>query len=86
MIASPFLLNIDCSPFIDGYSMGDAEESPANTSVTIAPQPMVVDRAVHLSHSEEAFFILGSIQVNVDHAGNTTYTADNHPNRAKSIH
>jgi hypothetical protein len=63
MIASPFLLNIDCSPFIDGYTITPPEHSAGNQSVTINPQPKVVNRAMHLSHSKEAFFILGSIQV-----------------------
>ncbi|WAR26538.1 MFS4B-like protein [Mya arenaria] len=62
MIASPFLLNIDCSPFIDGYTLTPDDNKTANQSVTIAPQPQIVDRAMHLSHSKEAFFILGSIQ------------------------
>ncbi|XP_052781171.1 major facilitator superfamily domain-containing protein 4A-like [Mya arenaria] len=63
MIASPFLLNIDCSPFIDGYTLTPDDNKTANQSVTIAPQPQIVDRAMHLSHSKEAFFILGSIQL-----------------------
>ncbi|XP_060582130.1 major facilitator superfamily domain-containing protein 4A-like [Ruditapes philippinarum] len=63
MIASPFLLNIDCSPFIDGYTITPPEHSAGNQSVTINPQPKVVNRAMHLSHSKEAFFILGSIQI-----------------------
>ena len=62
MIASPFLLNIDCTPFIDGYTAEPLTEH-SNTTVAIAPQPKVVDRAMRLSHSKEAFFILGSIQV-----------------------
>lgn len=61
MIASPFLLNVDCSPFIDGYTV-EIPHKNENDSVTIAPQPKVVDRAFRLSHSSEAFFILGSIQ------------------------
>ena len=61
MIASPFLLNIDCTPFIDGYTVEPADEM--NVTMSIAPQPKVVDRAMRLSHSKEAFFILGSIQV-----------------------
>lgn len=63
MIASPFLLNIDCSPFVVGYTAMPGKHSIDNQSVTIAPNPKVVDRAWHLSHSKEAFFILGSIQV-----------------------
>jgi len=64
MIASPFLLNIDCSPFIDGYTLSPGESGLSdNGTVTIAPQPKIVDRAIHLSHSKEAFFILGGIQV-----------------------
>lgn len=63
MIASPFLLNIDCSPFIDGYTIAPEAHNTANQSVTIAPQPKVVNRAMHLSHSKEAFFILGTIQL-----------------------
>jgi len=63
MIASPFLLNIDCTPFIDGYPVMPESALPATNSVTIAPQPKVVDRAFRLSHSKEAFFILGCIQV-----------------------
>lgn len=59
MIASPFLLNIDCTPFIDGYTLS----AGAAENVSIAPQPKVVDRAFRLSHSKEAFFILGTIQV-----------------------
>ncbi|KAL4217349.1 Major Facilitator superfamily [Mactra antiquata] len=63
MIASPFLLNIDCSPFIDGYTVNPEDHNVNNQSVTIAPQPKVVDRAMQLSHSKEAFFILGTIQL-----------------------
>lgn len=63
MIASPFLLNIDCSPFVVGYTAMPGKHSIDNQSVTIAPNPKVVDRAWHLSHSKEAFFILGSIQL-----------------------
>ena len=61
MIASPFLLNIDCTPFIDGVTEEPASE--LNVTISIEPQPDVVDRAMRLSHSKEAFFILGSIQV-----------------------
>ena len=65
MIASPFLLNIDCTPFIDGYTV-EPENEVTNTTIAIKPQPKIVDRAMRLSHSKEAFFILGSIQVSVD--------------------
>ena len=63
MIASPFLLNVNCDPFIDGFTAESSEHNINNESVTIPPQPKVVDRAFRLSHSKEAFFILGSIQV-----------------------
>ena len=65
MIASPFLLNIDCSKFIDGYTAVPAVESSSNVTITVSPQPRVVNRATHLSHSKEAFLILGAIQVNL---------------------
>lgn len=64
MIASPFLMNIDCTPFIDGYTVEPLND--VNSSVSIAPQPKIVDRAMRLSHSQEAFFILGSIQVGIN--------------------
>ncbi|KAL3853607.1 hypothetical protein ACJMK2_017139 [Sinanodonta woodiana] len=65
MIASPFLLNIDCSPFIDGYTVEPqlSNQRIVNVSHAIAPQLKKVMRAVHLSHSREAFYILGCIQL-----------------------
>lgn len=92
MIAQPFLLNIDCTPFIDGYTVTpsmpnltasnvttpaamrtEKEEttqfgvilSPesGNETISVPPSPHHVTRAQHLSRSENAFYILGSIQV-----------------------
>ncbi|WAR26492.1 MFD4A-like protein [Mya arenaria] len=74
MIASPFLLNIDCSPFIDGYTLTPDDNKTANQSVTIAPQPQIVDRAMHLSHSKEAFFILGNASDFSEYSGSRSLT------------
>ncbi|KAL5013526.1 hypothetical protein ScPMuIL_007796 [Solemya velum] len=91
MIAQPFLLNVDCTPFIDGYTVtpsvsnltansttspvtkGEKEQttkfgvilSPesGNETISVPPSPHHVSRAQHLSRSENAFYILGSIQL-----------------------
>lgn len=49
MIAAPFLINIDCTPLVEG----------GNSSVDQAK----ISRAQHLSNSRTAFVILGSIQL-----------------------
>ena len=71
MIASPFLLNIDCTPFIDGYT--EQPEPEVNVTVSVAPEPKVVERVMRLSHSKEAFFILGSIQVCFAHLASVVH-------------
>lgn len=53
MIAAPFLVNIDCTPLVDG--------------VTSSSNSLRITRAQHLSKSRTAFVILGSIQVNYSH-------------------
>ena len=50
MIASPFLINIDCTPMVAGTT------SPADQAK--------ISRAQHLSKARTAFVILGSVQVN----------------------
>ncbi|VDI54178.1 major facilitator superfamily domain-containing protein 4A-like [Mytilus galloprovincialis] len=49
MIAAPFLVNIDCTPLVDG--------------VTSSSNSLRITRAQHLSKSRTAFVILGSIQL-----------------------
>ncbi|KAL8610253.1 hypothetical protein ACOMHN_038948 [Nucella lapillus] len=76
MIASAFLLNKDCSPFIDGFTIQTPAEVVATDSATnndsvtfrtatlhIAPQPQRVFRYRHMSHVPVSFFILGSLQL-----------------------
>lgn len=53
MIAAPFLVNIDCTPLVDG--------------VTSSSNSLRITRAQHLSKSRTAFVILGSIQVSNSH-------------------
>ena len=68
MIASAFLLNKDCSPFIDGFTIETpVDRAPSvdnhdddNSTVThatlhIAPQPQRVFRYRHMSHVPVAF-------------------------------
>ncbi|GFO43940.1 major facilitator superfamily domain-containing protein 4 [Plakobranchus ocellatus] len=73
MIASAFLLNKDCSPYIDGftietpsYQSGASNQSnlePSTVSLHIPPQPHRVFRYRHMSRLPKAFYILGGLQV-----------------------
>nr|KAG5699510.1 hypothetical protein BaRGS_020069 [Batillaria attramentaria] len=71
MIASAFLLNKDCSPYIDGFTVETPvqRQSSGNVStidtatVRIAPQPQRVFRYRHMSHVPVAFYILGALQL-----------------------
>jgi hypothetical protein len=74
MIASAFLLNKDCTPFIDGFTIdtpvdpvyhADSYDNSSSTHATlrIAPQPQRVFRYTHMSHVPMAFYILGTLQV-----------------------
>lgn len=62
MIAAPFVLNVDCSPFIDGVTQETVTETGKQT-ISISPSPQKVSRSQHLSHAKIAFAILGGIQV-----------------------
>nr|KAI8739740.1 major facilitator superfamily domain-containing protein 4A [Biomphalaria glabrata] len=73
MIASAFLLNRDCTPYIDGFTIetptykGSSDNqtgSEMNTvTLRIPPQPHRVFRYQHMSHLPKAFFILGGLQL-----------------------
>ncbi|XP_046354912.2 major facilitator superfamily domain-containing protein 4A-like isoform X2 [Haliotis rufescens] len=65
MIASAFLLNMDCTPFVDGYTVEPhtAIEKKENVSVEIPPQPRKVFRYRNMSHVPIAFYILGGLQL-----------------------
>ncbi|XP_076448362.1 major facilitator superfamily domain-containing protein 4A-like [Babylonia areolata] len=77
MIASAFLLNKDCSPFIDGFTIQTPVEDPHpgpggldnvtyhSATVHIAPQPQRVFRYRHMSRVPVAFFILGGLQLSI---------------------
>ncbi|XP_060085003.1 major facilitator superfamily domain-containing protein 4A-like [Ylistrum balloti] len=66
MIAAPFILNVDCSVYIDGVTLKPpvtgAGENDTMTSV-VPPNPPRLSRAINLSNSKTAFLILGSIQL-----------------------
>ncbi|CAI9744382.1 Hypothetical predicted protein [Octopus vulgaris] len=66
MVAEPFLLNVDCSPFIDGYLVQNLNSSHNNmTVVTVPPSPdqlLVLQRESRLKN---AFYIIGAIQLPV---------------------
>ena len=74
MIASAFLLNKDCSPYIDGFTIqtpvdpnyhvnNDDNSTVTSATLRIAPQPQRVFRYRHMSRVPVAFFILGALQV-----------------------
>ncbi|KAJ8301718.1 hypothetical protein KUTeg_020705 [Tegillarca granosa] len=62
MIAAPFVLNVDCSPFIEGVTQETVTETGKQT-ISISPSPQKVTRSQHLSHAKIAFAILGGIQL-----------------------
>ncbi|KAK3101848.1 hypothetical protein FSP39_006777, partial [Pinctada imbricata] len=62
MIAAPFILNVDCTDYIDGKHVSPAPGNFSEDETVAPPQPQKITRAQHLSHSEIAFFILGTIQ------------------------
>ncbi len=65
MIASAFLLNMDCTPYVDGYTVEPdiPEAKNLNISVEIPPQPRKVFRYRNMSNVPTAFYILGGLQV-----------------------
>ncbi|XP_050412657.1 major facilitator superfamily domain-containing protein 4A [Patella vulgata] len=68
MIASSFLLNRDCSPFVDGFTLEPPQESVKiglNKTIDVPPQPQKVFRYTHMSKLPYAFYILGGLQLAV---------------------
>lgn len=65
MVAEPFLLNVDCTPYIDGYSIHKtANLSSTNPEdVTVPPSPSRLATVQHESRLKDAFYIIGTIQV-----------------------
>ncbi|XP_052834083.1 major facilitator superfamily domain-containing protein 4A, partial [Octopus bimaculoides] len=64
MVAEPFLLNVDCSPFIDGYLIQNLNSSHNNmTAVTVPPSPDQLLILQRESRLKNAFYIIGAIQV-----------------------
>ncbi|ESP04550.1 hypothetical protein LOTGIDRAFT_170642 [Lottia gigantea] len=66
MIASSFLLNRDCSPYVDGFTLEPPVESIAmglNRTISVPPQPRKVFRYTHMSRLPYAFYILGGLQM-----------------------
>ncbi|CAG5123748.1 unnamed protein product, partial [Candidula unifasciata] len=73
MIASAFLLNTDCTPYIDGFTIethprngtgpNGTRAEPATVNTYIPPQPHRVFRYRHMSRLPSAFYILGAIQL-----------------------
>ncbi|XP_012939049.1 major facilitator superfamily domain-containing protein 4A [Aplysia californica] len=73
MIASAFLLNKDCSPYIDGFTIetpsyrtlavNDSNVEPSTVTLHIPPQPQRVFRYRHMSKLPKAFYILGGLQL-----------------------
>ena len=68
MIAAPFILNVDCTEFIDGVTVAPSRKNESETETVLPPEPQKITRAQHLSHSEIAFYILGTIQVSVNNS------------------
>ncbi|XP_041350536.1 major facilitator superfamily domain-containing protein 4A-like [Gigantopelta aegis] len=64
MIASAFLLNMDCTPFVDGYTVAPEPIVSHDKNVTfqVPPQPHIVFRYRNMSHIPTAFYILGGLQ------------------------
>ncbi|KAK7102024.1 hypothetical protein V1264_020314 [Littorina saxatilis] len=79
MIASAFLLNKDCSPFIDGFTIetpvelhkpttegsSSSTDNTSHVTLHIAPQPQRVFRYRHMSRVPMAFYILGALQLSI---------------------
>lgn len=67
MVAEPFLLNVDCTPYIDGYSIHKtANLSSTNPEdVTVPPSPSRLATVQHESRLKDAFYIIGTIQLPV---------------------
>ncbi|BFZ09112.1 hypothetical protein BsWGS_12150 [Bradybaena similaris] len=74
MIASAFLLNRDCTPYIDGFtietptylstsSYNDSSDHQSMMTLHIPPQPQRVFRYRHMSKLPKAFYILGGLQL-----------------------
>ena len=67
MIAAPFILNVDCTPYIDEDDITQPTLSSAVANITTdVPEKSAhkLSRAINLSHSSTAFLTLGAIQVN----------------------
>lgn len=75
MIASAFLLNRDCTPYIDGftietpsyrsYSVNETGPEFSTVTLRIPPQPQRVFRYTHMSRLPKAFYILGGLQLSI---------------------
>ncbi|RUS88633.1 hypothetical protein EGW08_003592, partial [Elysia chlorotica] len=75
MIASAFLLNKDCSKYIDGFTIetpsyhsmptNESDLEPSTVTLHIPPQPHRVFRYRHMSRLPNAFYILGGLQLSI---------------------
>ncbi|KAK3768334.1 hypothetical protein RRG08_031126 [Elysia crispata] len=75
MIASAFLLNKDCSKYIDGFTIqtpsyhsmptNESDLEPSTVTLHIPPQPHRVFRYRHMSRLPKAFYILGGLQLSI---------------------
>lgn len=70
MIAEPFLLNEDCTPFIDNGTRPGSNlfEPDINQVQNDSSYPAhSLDEAQHMTHVRYAFWIMGATQVHSDH-------------------
>ena len=64
MIAEPFLLNEDCTPFIDGNQVFINGSSASAVNTTYAPAENL-DQAQHMTRVKYAFWIMAALQVSI---------------------
>ncbi|GAB1602524.1 Hypothetical predicted protein [Argonauta hians] len=65
MVAEPFLLNVDCSPLIDGYQVDPGNSSHSGAPVTVPPSPEQLLSLQRESRLKNAFYIIGTIMLPV---------------------